>query len=54
LKVYPFPRDKQVFRESLSCIFNIVDDGDARELVLPWRCRCSKRVLKRERKERKF
>jgi len=46
LKVYPFPRDKLVFKESLNGIFNIIDDGNAGGLTFPWKCHCSQRVLK--------
>jgi len=35
LEVNPYPKDKLIFRESLSGIFNIVDGGNARGLVLP-------------------
>lgn len=34
LKVCPLPKDKLVFRENLSGIFNIVDGEDARGPVL--------------------
>jgi len=38
LEVYPFPRDKPAFRKSLKGVFNVVDGGDARGLILPRRC----------------